>query len=102
MSYARADEPVAIHVYEALTGAGRDVWLDRAKLRPRIDWWEGVRSAIDQCAGVLLVVSDDSSRSISCSREVAYALERGKPIVRIGVEPAAGHKDWQSADTDKS
>jgi hypothetical protein len=39
MSYARADELVAIHVYEALTGAGRDVWLDRAKLRPRIDWW---------------------------------------------------------------
>jgi len=88
MSYARADEPVAIHVYEALSGAGQHVWLDLAKLRRGVDWWERVRRAIDQCVGVLLLVSNESSNSRSCSRELEYAIARDKQIMQIGVEPA--------------
>jgi TIR domain len=86
MSYARADEPVAVRLYEALTAAGQDVWLDVARLRHGSDWWEGVRCAIDQCVGVLLIQSEESLRSISCSRELAYAVARGRPIVGIDIE----------------
>lgn len=85
MSYARADEGVAVRVYEALTDADQDVWLDTARLPPGLDWWEGVRSAIDQCLGVLFLVSDESSRSTSVFRELAFAVARGKPIVPIEV-----------------
>jgi hypothetical protein len=98
MSYARADEPVAIQVYEALTGAGQDVWLDMAKLRRGIDWWEVVRCAIDQCVVVLLLGSDESSRSMSCSRELAHAVACGKPIVRIGIEPPGSERAGNAAE----
>jgi hypothetical protein len=86
MSYARADEPVALRVYEALAGAGQDVWLDMAKLRPGADWQEGVRLAIDHCVGVLFLLSDESLRSTSCSQELAYAVARGKRIVPMVVD----------------
>jgi TIR domain len=93
MSYARVDEPVALRVYEALAGAGQDVWLDKAKLRAGVDWWEGVRRAIDHCVGVLFLASDESWRSMSCSQELAYAVARGKRIVPIATDAAA---QWTS------
>ena len=89
MSYARADAPVALRLYEVLAAAGQDVWLDVANLRPGIDWWDGVRRAIDQSAVVLFLVSGESSRSMSCSREVAYAVMCGKRVVPVDVGQAA-------------
>lgn len=89
ISYARADASLALRLYELLAGAGQDVWLDMANLRPEIDWWDGVRRAIDQSAVMLFLVSGESSRSMSCSRELAYAVVGGKRIVPIDVEPAA-------------
>ena len=91
MSYARADEGVAVRVYEALMDADHDVWLDTARLPPGLDWWEGVRRAIDQCLGVLFLVSEESSRSPSVLRELAFAVARGKPIVPIEVSRAPGN-----------
>ena len=89
MSYARADASVALRLYEVLAAAGQDVWLDLANLRPGIDWWDGVRRAIDQSAAVLFLVSGESSRSMSCSRELAYTVVCGKRIVPIDVGPAS-------------
>jgi hypothetical protein len=88
ISYARADASVALRLYELLAGAGQDVWLDMANLRPGIAWWDGVRRAIDQSAVVLFLVSDESSRSVSCSQELAYAVVCGKRIVPIDGERA--------------
>lgn len=102
MSYARADEPVAFRVYEALSGAGQDIWLDMAKLRPGVDWWEGVRRAIDHCVGVLILVSDESSRSTSCSQELAYAIARGKRIMPIAVDMATECVGWRTAHSVES
>jgi hypothetical protein len=89
MSYARADATAALRVYEALVGAGRDVWLDVANLPLGMDWWHGVRRAIDQSAGVMFLVSDESSRSMSCSQELAYAAARGKRVVPVDIKRTA-------------
>lgn len=86
ISYARADEQTAVRIYETLATAGEEAWLDIANLRPGLDWWETVKRAIDQCVAVLLLVSDESTRSMSCSLELAYAAVRGKqvhPIAQI-------------------
>ena len=88
LSYAHADELVALRVYEALTQAGRDVWLDLESLEPATDWWKGVKAAIDRCTAVLFLASDESSGSVSCSRELAYAAAQAKRIVAIGIDPA--------------
>jgi len=89
ISYARADAPVALHVYRGLAAAGRDVWLDVVHLAPGVDWWDGARRAIDHCVGVLFLVSSESSRSASCRRELAYGLGRGKPLWLLGVESSS-------------
>lgn len=83
MSYAHADARIALHLHDVLTSAGHDVWLDMANLPPGVDWWDGVRRAIDLSADVLFLVSGESSRSTSCLRELAYASTRDKRIVRI-------------------
>ena len=93
MSYAHADEPVALRIYEALVDSGQDVWLDMAKLRAGVHWWEGVKRAIDHCVGVLFLASDESWRSTSCSQELAYAVARGKRIVPITTDADA---QWRS------
>ena len=85
ISYARADASVALRLYEVLAAAGQDVWLDIANLGPGIDWWDGARRAIDQSAAVLFLVSGESSRSRSCSRELVYTVACGKRIVPIAV-----------------
>jgi hypothetical protein len=38
------------------------------------------------------LVSDQSSRSLACSRELTYAIAHGKPIVRIEAVRATGAK----------
>jgi hypothetical protein len=100
MSYARADAPIALGVYELFADAGEDIWLDLANLEPGLDWWEGVRRAIDQSFGVVFLVSDESSRSMACSQELAYAIACGKRIVPIAVEPAAQYEGWKATRTE--
>jgi hypothetical protein len=100
ISYARADEPVALGLYEALVHARQDVWLDKKRLQPGVDWWDCVKLAIDQSSGVLFLVSDESSRSVSCSRELTYAVSCGKRIVPIDIEPAAEYEDWRRRHND--
>jgi hypothetical protein len=87
MSYARGDALVALRVFETLAGAGQNVWLDMRNLQGG-DWWDGVRNAIDQSAGVLFLMSEESRRSPACSRELAYAAMRGRAILPIDLEPA--------------
>jgi hypothetical protein len=89
VSYARADEFLALRLCTLLADAGQDVWLDVTHLPPSFDWWNEVRRAIDQSAGLLFLVSDESSISLSCSRELTYAAARGKPILPIKAEWAA-------------
>jgi hypothetical protein len=89
VSYARADEPLALLLCARLACAGQDVWLDLIHLPPGADWWDEARDALDRSAGLLFLVSDQSSRSLSCSRELTYAVARGKPIVRIEAVRAA-------------
>jgi hypothetical protein len=94
VSYARADELLALRFCALLGAAGQDVWLDLTHLRSSPDWWNEVRRAIDQSAGVLFLVSNESSRSLSCSRELTHAAARGKPIVPIKTEPATEASAW--------
>lgn len=98
LSYARADEPVAARLYDALTGAGQEVWFDMVRLRPGTDWWQGVRCAIDQCSGLVLLASDESSRSTSCARELAFAVARGKQITRVDITTASAVEGLVAAD----
>jgi hypothetical protein len=98
LSYARADEPVAARLYDALTGAGQEVWFDVVRLRPGTDWWKGVRCAIDHCSGLVLLVSDESSRSNSCARELAFAVARGKQITSLDITTASVVEGLVAAD----
>ena len=94
VSYARSDAAAALRLYDALTTAGHDVWLDAHDVRPGVHWWDAAKRAIERRPSVVFLESAASSRSFWCGEELAYALARGKRIVRLD---AAGTEDLGTA-----
>ena len=83
LSYSRKDSSFVHQLYDALGAAGGDVWLDSAKIAPRGDWLRSIEAAIRETAGLVVVVTPHSLASEICRYERRYALEHGKPIVRL-------------------
>ena len=79
----------AIGLADALLGGDPSirVWIDRKDIRAGADWMEAIGEALEQCIGLLLVVSHDSVRSTICKAEVSRAARRHKHLVPLMYEP---------------
>ena len=76
LSYAHADAEQAQRLYDDLTRAGVDVWLDRESLLPGQQWKPAIESAIRTTRYFLALLSTVSvSRRGYVNRELAIALE---------------------------
>jgi hypothetical protein len=87
VSYAHADSPTAARVAEGLRGAGLNVWIDEAEIRPGQSFIEGVNDGLENAAYVVLLCSAASLASHSVSREWMSTLARRDAVllpVKIG------------------
>jgi tetratricopeptide (TPR) repeat protein len=93
ISYSRADgEAFALELADQLTAGPPtiDVWLDRRRLQPGVDWDEQLVQALRSCEGVLFVMTSDSvSGKSECKREWTRALKYKKPIIPLLFEADA-------------
>ncbi len=87
LSYARLDERVALRIADELIGAGVSVWVDQYDIRPSQHWDRAVETAVRGCHGMIVILSPRSADSPNVADEVSVALDGGKEIVPILIEP---------------
>nr|MEA2799796.1 hypothetical protein [Phenylobacterium sp.] len=87
LSYARLDERVALRIADELIGAGVSVWVDQYDIRPSQHWDRAVESAVRGCDGMIVILSPRSADSPNVADEVSVAIDGGKDIIPILIEP---------------
>jgi TIR domain-containing protein len=94
VSYARADgADLAEQVFEVLSQARFDVFLDRFSLAPGVDFLERIQDEILDKAMVVVVETAAALRSHWVGREVDIAVARGLGIAAINVDGSDGFRE---------
>lgn len=83
LSYAQADESLARQLAEALREQGLSVWVDEENLQPGAEWASAIQSAIERSKNVVVLLSENSSKSEWVRREAAIALAGTKRVVPV-------------------
>lgn len=91
LSYSREDAANAAAVEADLGAAGCDVWRDR-RLSGGEDWWNAILERIRRADAFSALVSATSVTSVACARELAYAVQLGRPVLplRTGTADSVG------------
>jgi len=84
--YAHDQRDLVVREIEWLRSQGFEVWFDEA-IEVGQRWSEDLAIAIEGCAAVLLFMSPRSMSSRYCLDEIHFALECGRPIVPVEIEP---------------
>lgn len=83
ISYSRKDTAFARQLFDALTGAGRDAWVDWEGIPYSADWWREICAGIDAAESFVFIISPDALVSMVCHQELAYARTNRKRIIPI-------------------
>ncbi len=83
ISHARVDARFADALERTLTFWGSRPWVDRQQLGGGQEWPLALQQAIEQSAGLLLVLTPNALRSHAVRREYLHALSRHIPVLLI-------------------
>ena len=86
-SYARADTEFVLKLAKKLRAAGVNLWLDQLDILGGQHWDRAVEEALENCQGVIVVLSPDSLASNNVMDEVSYVLEERKLVVPVLFRP---------------
>ncbi len=89
VSYSRSDAAVAAALVQAAAARGRTLWLDTEDLAPGTAWPEELSRAIESADAVVCLLSAAWVGSRECLRELELAVQYGKRLVSVLVEPMA-------------
>jgi hypothetical protein len=84
--YAHDQRDLVVREIEWLRTQGFEVWFDEA-IEAGQRWSEDLALAIEGCSAMLLFMSPRSMSSRYCLDEIHFALECGRPIVPVEIEP---------------
>jgi hypothetical protein len=87
LSYARLDQEFALRLADDLIAAGAQIWVDQYDIHPSQHWDRAVETAVRGCQGVIVVLSPRSVASPNVADEVAVAIEDGKTVIPVLMEP---------------
>lgn len=85
--YAHDQRDLVLREIEWLREQGFEVWFDEA-IEAGQRWSEDLALAIEGCGAMLFFMSPRSLSSRYCLDEIHFALECGRPIVPVEVEPS--------------
>ncbi len=91
ISYSRRDKVFARRLYDALTTAGYQNWVDWESIPAASNWASRIFAGIEEADAFLFIVSGESLRSKACHEELAHAFEKEKrifPIIRVDIDSA--------------
>jgi hypothetical protein len=87
ISYSRTDSDFVDRLEPDLKAHNLSVWVDRRKLEGGQVWDAEIRSAIDQCRILLMVISPEALASPWVTKEYQYALKRHKEVIPLRLYP---------------
>ena len=87
LSYSRRDETRVLRVAQRLRASGLTVWMDQSGIDGATLWAQEITDAIRRAKVCLLFASAASFSSSHVAREIALAVEEGKPILPLHLEP---------------
>ena len=87
LSYSRSDEDFAMRLAHDLRSLGVEMWVDRFDIRPSEHWDRAIERAIRGCRNVIAVLSPRSVASENVADEISLAIDAGKPIIPVVIEP---------------
>lgn len=91
LSYRRADSKVADALTVRLEREGYGVWVDRADISGGSQWRGEIETGLTRADAMILLLSPSALESDEIYKEVARALELGKPIVPVCLGPIELH-----------
>ncbi len=83
VSYSHVDRTFVRRLHEALTGLGKQVWVDDHGIPPASRWADYLKEAIETADSFVFVISPDSASSIECRKELDHAASLGKRIIPV-------------------
>ncbi len=83
ISYAREDAEFALQLAKDLRDAGVAIWIDQLDIPLGARWDDVVQLALNECAGLLIILSPSSVSSENVKDEIAVALNKRKRIVPV-------------------
>ena len=94
MSYRSFEREFAARLARDLRNSGIGVWMDAldAGIEGGDDWPRRLEDAIDNCAGMICILSPDYVESKYCLRELHRADQRDVPIVPLVLQSLRGRK----------
>lgn len=115
LSYRSADVDFALRLAADLKNAGINLWMDRMDIKPGDDWPQALEAGVNNCAAMIVIVSEGYIQSKHCLRELHRADRMEKKLFPIVLSeiPAqdtpielerAQHisfTDWQNEDAYK-
>ncbi|MEO1445644.1 MAG: toll/interleukin-1 receptor domain-containing protein, partial [Cyanobacteria bacterium J06635_11] len=87
ISYSRADAEVATRLAEQLREQGVNLWIDRLDIAAGDRWDSSIEEALQECPGLMVLLSKTSVASENVLDEVSYALEENEKVIPILIEP---------------
>ena len=89
LSYSRADEEFAVRLANDLQSLGVAMWVDRFNIRPSEHWDRAIERAIRACQKMVVILSPRSVASENVADEISLAIDAGKPVIPVMIEPCA-------------
>jgi hypothetical protein len=86
-SYSRKDSDFVLDLGTQLRNAGAKIWLDQLDIEPGTNWDDSIEAALQDSSTLLVILSKTSVLSKNVSDEYSYAIEEGKRVVPVLLEP---------------
>ena len=102
ISYARRDgKPFVERLLTALSGQGRDVWVDWEDIPRAVNFLDEIYAGIEATNTFIFVMTEGALASEICSMEVAHAIRHNKrliPLVLKDIDDKGAHRVWAGKD----
>lgn len=92
MSYCSDNKELCHLIYDCLTKAKYNVWIDKEKMHGSL--MERMAEAIEESENILVCMSSDYLKSQPCQSEAEYAYRRKRRFIFIKVEPKYTPNSW--------
>lgn len=84
--FAREDRAAAEVVCRALEGAGIRCWMAPRDILPGVEWAASINQAIEDCFGVIPIISSHFNQARHAQDELFRAQNAGKVIIPLRIE----------------
>lgn len=80
ISHSNQDKAAVAEIVDDLQAKGIQLWVDFDRLESGSQWLNRIEGAIEDCAGLVVVISRTSRRAEWVMRECLYAMQLQKPV----------------------